>query len=370
MKMMGIIFSNIYDEFLGDLTKNRSIASVPFGGRYRLIDFVLSNMVSSQITNIGIITKSNYQSLMDHLGNGKEWDLDRKRDGLFILPPFAAGQQNVYKGKLEALHGAVKYIEHSTEKYVVLSDSNVVCSIDYTKVLQKHIETGADITMVNRYIRDDEQKNSVKVVVNTDENQKVNDVMVNYIPRTNQLASMGIFILSRELLLRLVYEANAYNLFDFSKDVLQKKYQELNIYSYNYEGVSLFINSIQAYMHGNMSLLDREIRNEIFFKDGLVYTKSKDECPTLYDENCTVKNSLIADGCIINGTVENSIIFRGVKIKKGAVVKNSIIMQNSSIGETADLNYVITDKDVIITDNCHLIGGKEFPVVVSKGKVV
>ena len=144
MKLMGIVFSNIYDELLGEITRNRTLASVPFGGRYRLIDFVLSNMVHSGISNVGVITKSNYQSLMDHIGKGKEWDLDRKRDGLFILPPFAAGQSNVYKGKLEVLHGAITYLNRSVETYVVLSDSNAICSIDYTDVLKKHIDSAAD----------------------------------------------------------------------------------------------------------------------------------------------------------------------------------------------------------------------------------
>ncbi len=370
MKLMGIIFSNIYDELLGDLTKNRTLGSLPFGGRYRLIDFTLSNMVGSNITNVGVITKTNYQSLMDHIGKGKEWDLDRKRDGLFILPPFAGGQNTVYRGKLEALLGAVKYLESSNEKYVVLSDTNVICSINFNKVLEKHIQKDADITVVTKKNLELADRKSVKLVLSTDEHDKVNDVMVNYIPKPENESCIGMLILSRDLLLRLVYEASAYNLFDFSIDIIQKKFREMNIYTYEFEGEVLFINSIQAYFKTNMALLDRSVRNEIFYKDHLVLTKSKDEVPTLYDSNAVVKNSLIADGCVIDGTVENSILFRGVKVKKGAVVKNCILMQDTMISDNADLNYVITDKEAIISDSTRLSGGKDFPVIIGKGKLV
>lgn len=367
MKMMGLIFSNIYDEFLGELTKNRTLASLPFGGRYRLIDFVLSNMVSCGITNVGVITKSNYQSLMDHLGKGKEWDLDRKKDGLFILPPFGAGQRAVYKGKLEALFGAVKYLERSVEKYVVLSDSNVICSIDFSKVLEQHIKNEADITVVSRTSLEENQE---KLVLKSDDNQRVTDVMINYVPKSNQTCSMGMYILSKELLLKLVYEANSYNYVDFEKYIIQRKYKDLKIFTYKFADTALVINSTRSYFASNMSLLNSEIRNEIFYRDRYVYTKSRDEVPTIYGESCEVKNSFIADGCIIEGTVENSILFRGVKVKKGAVVKNCILMQDTHVGDNAELDYVISDKEVIVTDERRLVGVEEIPAIISKGKVI
>lgn len=370
MEMMGIIFSNIYDEHLGEITKHRTLASLPFGGRYRLIDFVLSNMVNSGITNVGVITKSNYQSLMDHLGKGKEWDLDRKIDGLFILPPFGTGQKSVYKDKIEALWGTRRYLERSNEEYVLMSDSNVICSVDFSEVLKKHIAGGADITMITRREEIADKTDMKELVVKTNTRRKVADVLVNYNQPGVVQCSLGMYLLKRELLLALLEEANSYNLVDFNRDIIQAKHKLLKIMSCELNDPVLRIDSTQRYFEANMALLDKKTRNVIFNTNGYVYTKIRDEVPTFYGERSMLKNSLIADGCRIEGEVENSILFRGVTVAEGAVVRNSVLMQDTHVGREVELDYIIADKEVEITEGRMLMGAPRHQMIISKGKIV
>lgn len=370
MEMMGIIFSNIYDEHLGEITKHRTLASLPFGGRYRLIDFVLSNMVNSGITNVGVITKSNYQSLMDHLGKGKEWDLDRKIDGLFILPPFGTGQKSVYKDKIEALWGTRRYLERSNEEYVLMSDSNVICSVDFSEVLKKHIAGGADITMITRREEIEDKTDMKELVVKTNTRRKVADVLVNYNQPGVVQCSLGMYLLKRELLLALLEEANSYNLVDFNRDIIQAKHKLLKIMSCELNGPVLRIDSTQRYFEANMALLDKKTRDAIFNTNGYVYTKIRDEVPTFYGERSILKNSLIADGCRIEGEVENSILFRGVTVAEGAVVRNSVLMQDTHVGREVELDYIIADKEVEITEGRMLMGAPRHQMIISKGKIV
>lgn len=370
MEMMGIIFSNIYDEHLGEITKHRTLASLPFGGRYRLIDFVLSNMVNSGITNVGVITKSNYQSLMDHLGKGKEWDLDRKIDGLFILPPFGTGQKSVYKDKIEALWGTRRYLERSNEEYVLMSDSNVICSVDFSEVLKKHIAGGADITMITRREEIEDKTDMKELVVKTNTRRKVADVLVNYNQPGVVQCSLGMYLLKRELLLALLEEANSYNLVDFNRDIIQAKHKLLKIMSCELNGPVLRIDSTQRYFEANMALLDKKTRDAIFNTNGYVYTKIRDEVPTFYGEHSILKNSLIADGCRIEGEVENSILFRGVTVAEGAVVRNSVLMQDTHVGREVELDYIIADKEVEITEGRMLMGAPRHQMIISKGKIV
>lgn len=370
MKMMGIIFSNIYDEHLGEITKDRTSASLPFGGRYRLIDFVLSNMVNSGITNVGVITKSNYQSLMDHLGNGKEWDLDRKIDGLFILPPFGSGQKTVYRDKLEALLGTMKYLNRSDEEYVLLSDSNIICNIDYKDVLDFHIEEEADITVIisKEEIRD---RTDIKpLCVRTNEKNRITDVLVNFDIPGMVKSGMGMYILKREFLLALLKEASSYNLQDFDRDIIQAKHKHLKIMAYDFSGKVFRIDRQGKYFEASMALLDKTVREELFSKNGNIYTKVRDEVPTSYKKGSKVINSFVADGCKIYGTVENCILFRGVTVGKDAKIKNSILMQDTNVGDGVMLDYVICDKDVTITDGKVMMGASRHQVVVPKGKTV
>lgn len=370
MSMMGIIFSNIYDERLGEITSRRTLASLPFGGRYRLIDFVLSNMVNSGITNVGVITKQNYQSLMDHLGNGKEWDLDRKIDGLFILPPFGAGQKSVYQGKIEALWGTYRFLERSNEEYIVLSDANIICNMDYRAMLKKHIASGAQISVITKKEAITGQEDARDLVVRSDMDGRIADVLMHYGMPGTVSSGIGMYIMKRSFLLELLAEAHSYNLVDFEREIIQARYKYIPMANLEFDGRILRVDNVNHYFAANMALLDQDVRDEVFFRHGVIYTKIRDEVPTRYARGCKISNSLIADGCEIRGTVENSILFRGVTVGEGAVVKNCIIMQNTKIEDQVELDYTICDKDVTVTAGRLLMGAPAHQIIISKGKVL
>ena len=370
-KVCGILFSNTHDDIITDLTEKRTLGSVPFGGRYRLIDFPLSNMVRSGISQVGVITKYNYQSLIDHLGSGREWDLTRKVGGLHILPPFGnTTHDGIYRGKLEALRGALDYLTHSKCKYVLMSDCNIISNMDYTPLVEYHIQKGADITLMYKTVNVSEEEAAVSTLVKLDNTGRVCDVMID--PKTegmNQLC-LDVYVAEKDLLVDLIREASAKGEVSFDRSVLQGKKDSLKIYGYGYDGFIEDIYTMQSYYRANMDLLSPEARKVLFPADRPVYTKIRDEVPVKYGIDAVTKNSLIADGCIIEGDVENCILFRGVIVKPGARVKNSIIMQGSVIGSKCEVSHVIADKNVVFNDYRVVTGTIDYPVYLAKGSRV
>jgi len=370
MKVMGIIFSNIYDSSLGELTNHRTVASLPFGGRYRQVDFALSNMSNSGIYKIGIITKYNYRSLMDHLGTCTAWDLNRKNEGVVFLPPFADGNTGaVYKGKLEALYSAVHFIDNPAYDYVVVCDSTVLCNIDYGEAVKKHIESKNDVTVISSKSKNN---TSVPLVLKTEEDGSVNEMKIDSVPEEDSYEGMGMFVISRELLVETIRDSYSRGYIHFERDFLQRSFNngKIKIGVYVFEGVVLFNGDVERYYQNNMKLLDKEVRDGIFLKDSPIYTKVRDEVPTYYCKGSNVSNCIIADGCTVKGSVEDSVLFRGVSVEEGAMVKSSIIMQGTKIGKQVELECVILDKNVTVTDGTCLKGTKKHPFIVKKGETV
>lgn len=368
--VLGLVFANMHDTTLGDMTKNRTMGSVMFGGRYRLIDFPLSNMVNSGISEVGVITKSNYQSLLDHLGSAREWDLARKKGGLYILPPFGNVESTLYRGRIEALYGAMSFIKHSRAKYVILSDCDVVTNIDYKPIVAAHIESGADITAVAHtgvYSSDDIKTSTV---FNVDADKNVTSVLINPDISGTCTTSLNVFVMSMDFLIETVNDAMARGNVSFEKNILQEKCRELKIKIYEYDNYFSKLNSPESYFKSNMALLEPENARKLFVPKRSIYTKVSDNAPVKYDLDSKVSNSLIADGCIIEGEVENSVLFRGVKVGKGAKVKNCILMQGTVVGDNAELNYLITDKNVSICENHILTSSSQYPMYVGKGASV
>lgn len=368
--VLGLVFANMHDTTLGDMTKNRTMGSVMFGGRYRLIDFPLSNMVNSGISEVGVITKSNYQSLLDHLGSAREWDLARKKGGLYILPPFGNVESTLYRGRIEALYGAMSFIKHSRAKYVILSDCDVVTNIDYKPIVAAHIESGADITAVAHtgvYSSDDIKTSTV---FNVDADKNVTSVLINPDISGTCTTSLNVFVMSMDFLIETVNDAMARGNVSFERNILQEKCRELKIKIYEYDNYFSKLNSPESYFKSNMALLEPENARKLFVPKRSIYTKVSDNAPVKYDLDSKVSNSLIADGCIIEGEVENSVLFRGVKVGKGAKVKNCILMQGTVVGDNAELNYLITDKNVSICENHILTSSPQFPMYVGKGASV
>lgn len=368
--VLGLVFANMHDTTLGDMTKNRTMGSVMFGGRYRLIDFPLSNMVNSGISEVGVITKSNYQSLLDHLGSAREWDLARKKGGLYILPPFGNVESTLYRGRIEALYGAMSFIKHSRAKYVILSDCDVVTNIDYKPIVAAHIESGADITAVAHtgvYSSDDIKTSTV---FNVDADKNVTSVLINPDISGTCTTSLNVFVMSMDFLIETVNDAMARGNVSFERNILQEKCRELKIKIYEYDNYFSKLNSPESYFKSNMALLKPENARKLFVPKRSIYTKVSDNAPVKYDLDSKVSNSLIADGCIIEGEVENSVLFRGVKVGKGAKVKNCILMQGTVVGDNAELSYLITDKNVSICENHILTSSPQYPMYVGKGASV
>ncbi|MBQ7400290.1 MAG: glucose-1-phosphate adenylyltransferase subunit GlgD [Clostridia bacterium] len=373
----GLIFSNIHDKNVPELTQKRSMASVPFGGRYRLVDFALSNMVNADITKVGIITHYNYQSLVDHLGTGKDWDLARSTGGLKILPPQIttfdnAGAKTVFSSRLEALMNAYNFVSKSTEEYIVLSDCDIVCNIDLRDVIKAHVDNGVDITIVtkNVYLSHEMAKNCT--IVESDKDGRVTNLIDNPASMEGLMdLCLNIFVLKREYLNNIILDTLSRGYKSFTRDVIAANKDTMKFMKYEYEGYFATINTLDGYFKSSMDFLSKDVRDCIFgVKSRPVYTKVKNSAPAKYMGDAVVKNSLIADGCVIEGEVENSILFRGVHVGKGTVIKNCIIMQDSTIGRDVNLNCVIADKNVVIKDGRNLSGHETHPFPIAKGTTI
>ncbi|WMJ78183.1 MULTISPECIES: glucose-1-phosphate adenylyltransferase subunit GlgD [unclassified Sedimentibacter] len=372
MNTLGIIFSDMQDWNMTELASHRSVAAIPFGGRYRLIDFPLSNMVNSGMNKICIITKSNYRSLMEHVGSGKDWDLSRKKGGILIFPPYAVGENHgLFQGRLDALKRVLDYISSSKEKYVVMSDCDMIYNINYKDVIRYHEEKNSDITAIYTTTQIEKNSSVHKIIYEFDKDGRADDILVYPVTSGTHNVGLSTWVMNKDFLESIIYDAIARNYKDFSYDVLAKKVHSLRIYGYKYNGYFAHIDSLQSYYDHSLGLLKKENLQSLFYsKTGPIYTKTKDSAPTKYMQGANVKNSLIASGCVIEGTVENSIIFRGVKIGKNASVKNSIIMQHGVIGENASLDSIITDTYAQVTNNRVLLGYANCPFFIKKFSVV
>ena len=364
---MGIILAN--NDRIPPVTDIRANSALPIAGRYRIIDFVLSCMANAGITNIGVATETNYSSLMDHIKSGKPWDLDRKNWGLNVLPPnLERMTYGTIKGNIDMLAGISDFVQRSEQTYVILSLGNSIYNVDFKDVLDKHIESQADITILYKDMKGIEEKELSRfTMLDLDNEKRVTDIEVQpYYPKTST-AGMDVYVMEKALLESIVDECSARGDRDFVKDALVKKMHGLRIYGYEYTGYTDKIDSLKSYYKNNMNFLDADIRNELFNPQNPIYTKTKDQSPTKYGADAVVQNSFISDGCVIEGTVINCVLSRGVKVAKGAVIKDSIIMQDSVIEENVDLSHVVFDKEVHITKGRKLIGQESYPLAISKG---
>ena len=369
MNVMGIIFAN--DGAIGTLTDKRTTASVPFGGRYRQVDFHLTNMTAAGIRHIGIISRHNYQSLMHHIGSGEEWGLELGEGGLEFLTPYAMSTTDNYRGKLETLYSAMDFLEYGNDEYVIMSGSAIQSNMDMKKLLDAHIKSGKDITVVTKA----GIANGVKqldLAVKLDKNGEIADMAVDYVAPADYLASMDIFVLSKNWLMDRVKECVAHNLYHMDRDLVlglwQKKAATVSIYQFS--GIAMYNESVEEYFANSLALIDSDVRHNMFGGHHTVFTKVRDRVPSYYGENCHIDNSIVADGCMLDGDVKNSVLFRQVSIAEGANVENCLIMNDTVIGENATLKNVILDKDVIVRPGATLIGTESNPIIVKKGEIV
>ena len=368
MNVLGIIFAN--DANLDELTSKRTMASIPFAGRYRQVDFALSNLTCAGVRHIGLVSRSNYQSLMNHIGSGEEWGLEMCEGGLEFLTPGALGTDDRYRGKLENLHAIIGFLADSEEDYVVLSDSSILTNLDVAGLVASHVASGKDITIVAK----PGVANGAKVLdlaLKTADGV-VSDIVVNYAADADYLASMDIFVVGRKWLIEKVEALVARDKFHMDRDLVLGQWNagNLTINVYEYTGVALYNESVEQYFANSLSLLEKDVAFGIFHGHHNVYTKVRDRVPTYYGAESEISNCLVADGCMINGEVENSVLFRQVTIGEDAEVKNCVIMNDSVVGAGAELKYVILDKDVTVKPGTKICGTPEKPFVVKRGKTV
>ena len=369
MNVMGIIFTN--DADMGELTDKRTMASLPFGGRYRQVDFALSNLSYAGVRHVGIISRFNYQSLMNHIGDGEEWGLELEEGGLEFLTPYAQSVTHTYRGKLESLANAMDFLEFGDDELVVMTDSAILSNIDLTAVLNAHVASGKDVTVVTKSGVCNGKK-IIDLAVKTDKNGEVADMLVDYAAPEDYAASMDIFVLSKEFLIRSVKELIARDKFHMDRDLVLGGWQRgvVSVNVFPFDGVAMFNESIGEFYENSLALIQKEIRQDIFDGRHPIYTKVRFRVPTYYGESSAIDNALIADGCMLEGNVKNSVLFRNVVVDKDAEVEDCIIFNDTVVGEGAELKYAIIDKDVTVTPGAKLIGTKNNPVIVKRGETV
>ena len=373
MNAVGLIFADSYDVALDELTAQRTLAAIPFGARYRVIDFKLSNMVNAGIRNIGIITTQKYSSLMWHIRGGSFWDLDRKQSGIRFLPPYAyEGVNSNYENRLEAMLAHLDYLKECREKYVVFGCCNYVENVSYEDAMKMHVDTDATITCIYTKNPINKSTNLHVTTFEIDDDGKITgcyfEDKLNGSPKN---VSANTFIIKREELIQLIEKASRSGGVSFRNDVLIPLVKQGKVMGCEATRPMLFLDDLSCYLKSNLKLLEPDTRKQLLKnEDRPIVTRVKDSAPTRYGKDALVTNSIIADGAIIDGEVRNSIIFRGVRVKKGAVVENSVIMQDSTIGTGAHLNYAVIDKDAVIQDGRLLSGYITHPFFAGKGVVI
>ena len=372
---MGIIFPNSFDALIPEMANVRLMASIPFASRYRMIDFVLSSMSNCDIDNVAVLPNRKYHSLMDHLGSGREWDLVRKNGGLSIFPPYAESAKAMNTGRVGQIAGILGFLKEQKEKYVVMADSNIAINIDFKAMIEAHIASDADVTIAyneqtvpESFVKSDNVNKDFYYSLTID-GGKVKKIYVNPTDGGVQNLSLNIFVIARELLIELVEVAFMRGQVHFTRDILLNQVNHLNIQGYKYDGYVARIWGINSYFEENMKLLD-DYNLDALFAGGPIYTKIRDDNPTRYITGSKAANVMVADGCVIEGEVENSILFRGVKIAKGAKVKNCILMQDTVVDAGANIEYLIADKDVTISAGKEMKGTDSYPVYIAKGVTV
>ena len=373
MNMLGLIFADEHSSDISDLTTRRTFAAIPFGARYRIIDFFISNMTNSGIRNIGVVATTKYESLMGHVRYGGEWDLHRRKTGLTVLPPFSFfnGEER-YENILEALQANINYIKENSEPYVLFTCCNAIGNIDYSAMLEQHIASGARFTCLCTK----EATNKTDGLQTTEyvlgEDNRIEDILIHRHEITpGAYIGTSTYIMGREDLLDIIADSLEKNKTSFRKDVLIPALEDSKVMAYVSDEKMLFVDSVASYLKCNLDLLDSDVRKELFGQElRPIITRAGNSSPAYYGEESKSTNSIIAAGSVIEGTVRNSVIFRGVRVKKGAVVENCVINQDCTIGEGAVLNYAVLDKQVTINDKRLLSGYVTHPFYVKKGSVI
>ncbi len=374
MSTVAILFSNLHDQGIPELTSNRSAEAIPFAGRYRLVDFALSNLVNSNIYNVNLLTRYNYRSIMEHIGSGKEWDLARSSGGIKLLPPFMKGsslfgENNLYTNRLEAIKSIRSTVSSFTEDYVIMADSNIICNIDIDDIIKYHKSTKADMTVVVKSFEMTKQNYRERVQIVPDKDGNIADIKRTSPDYEGECKIyMNISVFNRTYFQNVLNDAIAHNYHSMTFDVVRRNMKNDRYKVYECKDYMMAVETLSDYYSASMDMLYKpEVRDAIFKNRARpVITRIVNSVPTYYGAGSRVKNSFIADGCKIHGAVENSIIFRGVIVGKGAVIRNSVVFKNAIIGENAFLNCCLADIRSVVSDSRILSGCEASPYYIAK----
>ena len=329
-------------------------------------------MAAAGIHHVGILSRQNYQSLMNHVGSGEEWGMELEEGGMEFLTPYAMSATDTYRGKLDALHSVMAFLEYGPEdEYVVMSDSAILSNIDLLDVLDKHVKSGKDLTVVTKEGIANGSK-QLDLALKLDENGQIADIAVDYVAPADYAASMDIFVLSKKWLREQVKEHIARNLYHMDRNLVLGLWQEgkATINVYNFPGIVLYNESVEEYFRNSLALIDKDVRQDLFYYNHPVYTKVRDRVPTYYGEDCEIEDCIVADGCMLEGEAENCVLFRNVTLCKDAEIENCVVMNDTVIGEGCELKNVILDKNVTVTPGSKLIGTKTSPIIIKRGETV
>lgn len=363
-----IVFAGHGNPFLGDLIAHRAVSALPLAGRFRTIDVLLSNISQSGIRDVGIIMQRNFQSLVEHIGSGEAWDLHSKRGGVALLTPFDQGLgTGLYQSFGDALFAKRYYIDNQRAKYCLLLASDMVYREDYNRMLAHHLETGADVTVLySRELRQAEDgSNDLGNLVIKD--GRVVGADFGPAESSSGCCNLGACIMEKDLLVRLVEDACAQGRYNFVTDIIEPALPDCKVMALEHTGYAARITTVKSYFDMMRDMLDPDVRDDLFYAHGPVYTRVADAPPVRYARGCEVENSVFGNGCVVRGRVAGSIAFRGVFIDEGADVQDCVIMQDSHIGKGAYLRNAIIDKDVEVADGARLIGTPDMLKVVRKG---
>ncbi len=359
----GIVYAYHSSPALGDLARTRTNASLPFAGRYRLIDFALSSLSNAGVRDVGVIMQRDYQSLLDHVAGGKAWDISRHRGGMKLLPPFGTHHVGEYAGTAEALNAVIGYVRDIPQEHIVLIPADVLCNVDIAALVEQHVKSGCGITAV--CTKRTPKNVHYRLVQKPD--GRVEKILFRQTGSGAGVAAMELYVVRKETLLALLDRCEAENRFHFHRDCLAAYLEqggEMDVFLH--DGFAMRIDSIADYYEANMAMLQAGPRADLFPEDRPVRTKERSDVSTYYGENANVENSLVADGCFIEGTVKNCVLFRGVRVAPGAVLENCILMQDTVVGAGASLKHIISDKDAEIAPYVTLTGGEKLPLVLPK----
>ena len=369
MRAIGIILAGGNNTKMRELSAKRAIAAMPVVGSYRSIDFALSNMSNSRIQNVAVFTQYNSRSLNEHLSSSKWWDFGRKQGGLYVFNPTITPKNSYwYKGTADALYQNMGFLRDSHEPYVVIASGDGIYKLDYNKVLEEHIKSNADITVVVKEINPEEDDPTrYGVVVNMDEKNRIIDFEEKPLVAASNLVSIGVYVIRRRQLMELLETCAAEERMDFVKDIIVRYKSIKNVHAYKMDSYWRNISTVESYYRANMDFLNPDIRDYFFKQHPDVYSKVDDLPPAKYNYGCEVKNSLISSGCIINGRVENSVIFKKVVVGNNCVIKNSIILNDVQSGDNCYIeNCIIESRDTLRPNTTHIGEEDNIKVVVEK----